>query len=230
MDRVYVVNDGSIDRTEERIKSVASKDDRFVVMNHETNLGVGAAIVTGYSRSAVDKMDITAIMAGDNQMDPLELHKLLDPIVEGKADYAKGNRLASRECAKGMCNWRYLGNRILTILTMFAAGRWISDPQNGYTAISNRVFEEMKPASIFTWYGYCNDMLVKLSTFGYTIKDVDIPARYGTEKSKISYSKYILRISRLLFYEFFWRIDYYHNKKPFRRPTVYLQRIRLHLE
>jgi glycosyltransferase involved in cell wall biosynthesis len=218
VDRIYVVNDGSKDRTEERIESVVSKDNRFILINHKTNLGVGAAIVTGYSMSIVDKIDITAIMAGDNQMDPLELYRLLDPIVDGEADYAKGNRLKSRDTAVGMSDWRYFGNIILTHLTRFAAGnRNINDPQNGYTAISNRVFETMKLNSIYTWYGYCNDMLVKLSTFGFTIKDVDIPARYGNEKSKISYSKYILKISRLLLYEFFWRIDYIHDKKTIQK-------------
>lgn len=209
VDRVYVVNDGSDDETEDRIRDIAYKDGRFVLINHEVNKGVGAAIVTGYSRSIADNMDITAVMAGDNQMDPLELHRLLDPIVDGEADYAKGNRLRSRDTAKGMSNWRYFGNNILTYLTRIAAGNSkIGDPQNGYTAISNDVFRTIKPESIFTWYGYCNDMLVKLSTFGFTIRDVDIPARYGRERSGISYPKYIYRISRLLFNELVWRLNH----------------------
>jgi glycosyltransferase involved in cell wall biosynthesis len=218
VDRVYVVNDGSKDGTEERVKSIASIDNRIVLINHKTNVGVGAAIVTGYSRSALDNMEITAIMAGDNQMAPQELHKLLDPIVEGKADYAKGNRLGSRDTAIGMSDWRFFGNMILTILTRFVANnRQINDPQNGYTAISNQVFGTMKPQSIYTWYGYCNDILVKLSTYGFTIKDVDIPARYGTEKSKITYPKYMFKISRLLFNEFCWRLNYYHNENTTRK-------------
>lgn len=209
VDRVYVVNDGSADRTEDRIKEIASGSDRFILINHEVNKGVGAAIVTGYTHSIADKMDITAIMAGDNQMDPLELHKLLDPIIDGEADYAKGNRLRSRDTATGMSNWRYFGNNILTCLTRIAAGNSkINDPQNGYTAISNDVFGTIKPESIFRWYGYCNDMLVKLSTFDFTIKDVDIPARYGRERSGISYPKYIIRVSRLLFNELVWRLNH----------------------
>lgn len=209
VDRIYVVNDGSSDGTEERIREIASKNGRYVLINHEINKGVGAAIVSGYTRSMMDKMDITAVMAGDNQMDPLELPKLLDPIVDGEADYAKGNRLRSRDTAKGMSHWRYFGNNLLTYMTRIAAGNArINDPQNGYTAISNHVFKTMRPESIFTWYGYCNDMLVKLSAFGFTIRDVDIPARYGREKSGISYPKYIYRISRLLFNELVWRLNH----------------------
>lgn len=213
VDRIYVVNDGSKDGTEGRVRSIASQDRRVALINHEMNKGVGAAIVTGYSRSLADKMDITAVMAGDNQMDPLELPKLLDPIVNGEADYTKGNRLRSRTTAKGMSSWRYFGNNLLTYMTRFAAGNnHINDPQNGYTAISNRVFRTMKPETIFTWYGYCNDMLVKLSAYDYSIKDVDIPARYGREKSKISYPKYIYRISRLLFNELAWRLNHQRQR------------------
>lgn len=209
VDRVYIVNDGSKDRTAERAGDFAAIDGRFVLINHETNKGVGAAIVTGYCRSVREQMDITAVMAGDNQMDPLELPKLLDPIVNGEADYTKGHRLHSRDTARGMSEWRYFGNTILTQMTRFAAGNLkINDPQNGYTAISNQVFKTMKPKSIFTWYGYCNDMIVKLSAYGFAIKDVVIPARYGTEKSKITYPKYMYRISRLLFNELVWRLNY----------------------
>ncbi|NLT37159.1 MAG: glycosyltransferase family 2 protein [Methanomassiliicoccus sp.] len=220
VDRVYVVNDGSKDGTEERVQEFSSRDPRFVYIRHETNKGVGAAIVTGYSRSFADKMDITAVMAGDNQMDPRELPKLLDPIVNGEADYAKGHRLESRTTAKGMSDFRYLGNNILTFLTRFAAGNnKINDPQNGYTAISNHVFKKMSPGSIFTWYGYCNDMLVKLSTYGFKIKDVVIPARYGRERSKIAYPKYIIRISRLLFNELIWRLNYQNMSKSARKAN-----------
>ena len=75
----------------------------------------------------------------------------------------------------------------------------------------------MKPKSIFTWYGYCNDMLVKLSAYGFATKDVVIPARYGTEKSKITYPKYMYRISRLLFNELVWRLNYQQLSKSTRK-------------
>jgi hypothetical protein len=105
-------------------------------------------------------------------------------------------------------------------MTRFATGkRHISDPQNGYTAISNRVFEAMRPETIFTWYGYCNDILVKLATYGFAIKDVDIPARYGNEKSKISYPKYVYRISRLLINDLIWRINYQHLSRSARNAN-----------
>ena len=62
---------------------------------HERNSGVGAAIVTGYRRALEEGIDVTCVMAADNQMDPEELAGLIAPVVRGDVDYAKANRLVS---------------------------------------------------------------------------------------------------------------------------------------
>lgn len=140
-------------------------------------------------------------------MDPKHLPELLDPIVEGKADYTKGNRLMNVEFRKGMSAWRSFGNVILTFLTKMASGYWqLMDPQNGYTAISNRALERIDPDTIYPWYGYCNDLLTKLNVFGFRVKDVVMPARYGNEKSKIKYGRYMFKVSWLLLKNFLWRL------------------------
>lgn len=203
--RIYAIDDGSSDRTWEIINSV--NDVRVVPIRHEANRGVGAAIVTGYKRALADHMDIVAIMAGDNQMDPEQLPRLIMPIIEGKADYTKGNRLISKEFRKGMSKWRSFGNFLLTMLTKIASGYWsIADPQNGYTAISRRALEALDLDSVYTYYGYCNDLLVKMNAYGLRTMDIIMPSRYGRERSKIRYSKYILKVSPMLFKQFLWRL------------------------
>jgi hypothetical protein len=93
-------------------------------------------------------MDIAAVMAGDNQMDPTYLPTLLDPIVDGRADYTKGNRLINEAYRKGMPPWRSFGNSLLTFLTKIASGYWqMMDPQNGYTAISIRDARRASPST-----------------------------------------------------------------------------------
>jgi glycosyltransferase involved in cell wall biosynthesis len=94
VDRIYVVDDGSRDATAERARSAG--DPRVVVVSHERNRGVGAAIVTGY-RAAQE--DIVCVMAADNQMDPADLESLVAPVARGELDYAKANRLTTREAA-----------------------------------------------------------------------------------------------------------------------------------
>jgi len=207
VDRIFIIDDCSKDRTAEIAVEFSKNDHRFVCTSHEVNQGVGAAIITGYKKALEEGIDIIAVMAGDNQMDPRNLPSLLDPIVDGKADYTKGNRLMNADYRKGMSSWRSFGNVILTFLTKMASGYWqLMDPQNGYTAISQRALVSISPDTIYPWYGYCNDLLVKLNVFGFKVKDVVMPARYGTEKSKIKYGRYIFKVSYLLFKDFLWRL------------------------
>lgn len=205
--RVYVINDCSTDRTQEVVEYYAEHDPSIVPIRHDVNRGVGAAIVTGYKRALEDGMDIVAVMAGDDQMDPAFLPELLDPIVSRKCDYTMGNRLISPEYRKGMSTWRFIGNTVLTMLTKIASGYWqMMDPQNGYTAISARALERMNLDDIYPRYGYCNDVLVKLNVNAFRVINVPHPARYGKEKSKIKYSTYILKVSSLLLRDFLWRL------------------------
>jgi len=112
IDKIYAVNDASTDKTIEIIFVKATQNKKLVVINRETNGGVGAAIISGHTRALHDDMDVLAVMAGDGQMDPAVLNNILDPIVEGKADYAKGDRLSRQEHRIEMPPWmvtpRYL--------------------------------------------------------------------------------------------------------------------------
>lgn len=205
VDRIYVIDDGSTDRTGEIVKKLG--DPRIVYLRHEVNKGVGAGIVSGYKLALKDEMDIVAVMAGDNQMDPAQLPRLIFPIIEGLADYTKGNRLLSENFMTGMSRWRSIGNLLLSFLTKIGSGYWqIMDPQNGYTAISRQALEVIDLDSVYPYYGYCNDLLIKLNAFGMRVMDVVIPARYGNEKSSIKYSKYIRKVSPMLFRGFLWRL------------------------
>jgi glycosyltransferase involved in cell wall biosynthesis len=207
VDRIYAVNDASADKTPDTIRESAKKDPRIILLSHEQNRGVGAAIITGYKQGLEDGMQVFVVMAGDNQMDPEIMPALITPIIQNKADYTKGNRLLSPEYRKGMSQWRFVGNTILTLLTKFSSGYWkLMDPQNGYTAISERALERLNLDSIYPGYGYCNDLLVKLNVFGFRVMDVEMPARYGRETSKIKYAPYIWKVSWLLLDDFFYRL------------------------
>jgi glycosyltransferase involved in cell wall biosynthesis len=115
VDRIYVVDDASGDATAER--ALALGDPRVEVISHERNGGVGAAILTGYRRALADGAAATAVMAGDNQMDPAELEALVRPVLAGEVDYAKANRLISGEAWTLIPRSRYLGNAMLSMLT-----------------------------------------------------------------------------------------------------------------
>jgi glycosyltransferase involved in cell wall biosynthesis len=207
VDRIYVVNDGSRDRTSDIVSEICRQDERLVLINHETNKGVGAAIATGYRRCLQDDLDIAVVMAGDNQMDPIELPNLLATVVNGAAGYSKGNRMSSLEHMNGMPPWRRLGNWLLKWLTRVSSGNYkITDPQNGYSAASIEALKMIDLESLYPDYGYCNHLLAKFTVAGVRVVEVSMPARYQGEKSKIRYSRYIPKVSWLLISTFSWRM------------------------
>jgi len=216
IDRIYVIDDASKDDTRECVTKIASNcPERVCVFRHEQNGGVGKAITTGYKGCLKDNIDIAVVMAGDNQMDPTQLPRLLDPIVDGKADYTVGDRLSSMKRQKGMSYWRWLGNWVLRWLTRIAAWNFsISDPQNGFTAITRQALLHLNLNDIYPRYGYCNDILVKLSSARARIKQIPILAVYGCEKSKIRYTSYIPKVSWLLLKDFLWRLNEYFLRRP----------------
>ncbi len=207
IDRIYVVNDGSKDGTCRIVSEICRRDDRLILINHTTNKGVGAAIATGYRRCLEDDIDIAVVMAGDNQMDPVELPSLLAPIVNGDAGYSKGNRMSSLKHMNGMPIWRRFGNWLLKWLTRVSSGNYeITDPQNGYSAASVKALKRIDLESLYPYYGYCNHLLAKFSVAGVKVVEVSMPARYQGEKSKIRYSRYIPKVSWLLVSVLSWRM------------------------
>jgi glycosyltransferase involved in cell wall biosynthesis len=206
VDRVIVVDDASTDATAERAAGVG--DPRVEVIAHEQNAGVGSAIVTGYKRALAEAIDVTCVMAADNQMDPAELLDLVLPVVRGEVDYAKANRLFSGEAWEVIPRYRYLGNAILSLLTKIASGYWhVADSQAGYTALSLDVLRRLDLDRIYRRYGFPNDMLVHLNIVNARVRDVPSRPIYGVgERSGIRLRSVVPRISWLLFKGFWWRL------------------------
>jgi glycosyltransferase involved in cell wall biosynthesis len=206
VDRIFVVNDGSKDNTLELIAEQQQRDPRLVIVNHIVNKGLGQSLIDGYLASLENDVDITAVMAGDNQMHPDDLPQLLDGIIDGKVDYVKGNRLMHQNIAS-MPRYRFLGNAVLTILTKFATGYYsLMDPQCGYTAISNTALRQIPIEKMTRGYGYNADILCMLNIQGFKVKDIRVRPVYGREISKIKLWKYIPTTSWLLIRLFFRRL------------------------
>jgi len=184
------------------------EDSKIILIEHLENAGVGAAISTGYKFSRDHMIDCTAVMAGDGQMDPLELESICMPIVIGKVDYVKGNRLHHRSAKRYIPKLRYYGNSVLSILTKIASGYWrVSDTQTGYTAISIEALENIELHKIYKRYGMPNDLLAKLNIASFRICEVKIkPIYHIGEESKMVVSQVIPKISWLLVKLFFERM------------------------
>jgi glycosyltransferase involved in cell wall biosynthesis len=206
VDRVYVIDDASDDGTADAARALG--DSRVEVLRHEQNGGVGASIVSGYKRALADGVDVTAVMAADNQMDPDDLEKLVRPVAAGDVDYAKANRLVSGEAWQVIPRSRYLGNAVLSLLTKIASGYWhVADSQSGYTAISRDTLAALDLDRVYRKYGFPNDMLVHLNVYSARVRDLPSRPVYGVgEQSGIKIRSVVPRISWLLLKGFLWRL------------------------
>jgi glycosyltransferase involved in cell wall biosynthesis len=208
VDRILVVDDASRDRTAEVARRSSSQQSiaaaaghsRVEVISHARNRGVGAAIISGYRRVLELGLDVAAVMAGDGQMDPRDLSRLLDPIADGRCDYAKGNRFLHPDVWRVMPPTRLFGNIALSLATRLTSGyRRVFDSQCGYTAIHRRALKALDLAALFPRYGYPNDLLARLHSAGARVRDVEVRPVYGPAwKSGIRPSTVIYPVSFVL--------------------------------
>jgi glycosyltransferase involved in cell wall biosynthesis len=182
VDAVYLVDDASDDRTLERAQALG--DARLCCVRHGRNLGVGAAIVSGYRQALDDGFQLLVVMAGDDQMDPGDLPALIAPVARGQADYAKGNRFL-HALARRMPAPRRWGGRALSLLTRLATGLEVDDCQCGYTVLSARAARELPLGELWPRYGYPNDLLLMLAARGLRVAEVPVRPVYADEASGV---------------------------------------------
>ena len=211
--RIIVVDDACPDHTGEHVRAQCT-DPRVEVIVHERNLGVGGATLTGYRRAIEAGVDIVIKLDGDGQMDPALIPALIEPIVEGEADYAKGNRFHTLDLVTEMPALRIAGNLLLSFACKLSSGYWnIFDPTNGYTAIHTKVAERLPFEKISKGYFFESDMLFRLNLLRAVVADIPMRARYGNERSGLKIGRVIfeftarhwINTTKRIFYSYFLR-------------------------
>jgi glycosyltransferase involved in cell wall biosynthesis len=209
VDRIVVVDDASPDGTADVVRRyMPQMGERLLLIQHERNQGVGGAIATGYKWCRDHEMDVAVVMAGDAQMEPADLPALLDPVVSGEVDYAKGNRLFTGDAWSQIPNVRYLGNAVMSLLTKIASGYWhVADSQCGYTAANARVLKTVGWDQMYKRYGQPNDLLVRLNVDNFRVRDVPVRPVYNIgETSGVKPLRMIPKLSWLLSRLFVFRM------------------------
>jgi glycosyltransferase involved in cell wall biosynthesis len=208
VDKIVIVDDLSNDSTIEVVERYQHSNNKIILLKHDKNQGCGGSLATGYKWVKENNYDVAVRMDGDGQMDPDDLPSILDPVVEEKADYSKGNRLFTGEAYKEIPKVRYFGNAFLSLFTKIASGYWhVADFQSGYTAINKHALHTIDWDGMYKRFGQPNDLMVRLNVYNFRVADVPVKPLYNIgEKSGINIFKVIFTISWLLLKLFFWRM------------------------
>ncbi len=204
---VLIVDDASTDGTAAIVESLAARDPRVESIRHDVNGGVGAAMISGFRRALELDAAIVVKIDGDGQMPLGFLPQLLAPLLDGRADYVKGNRFRHLEEIQQMPPLRRFGNLILSFLAKGATGYWnCFDATNGYTAIRGDVLAEVPLEKIDRRWFFEISMLTRLYLLRAVVRDVPIPARYEGAASNLNVAHVVRDFPGRLLYAFARRI------------------------
>lgn len=211
--RVYVVDDACPEGTGDWVRQHLS-DPRIRVLQHALNQGVGGAVITGYQAALADGAQIVVKLDGDGQMDPSLIQRFIAPILQGRADYTKGNRFFTLRSLAGMPRIRLLGNALLSFVAKLSTGYWsLFDVTNGYTALHARLLPYLELDRVSRRYFFETDMLFRLGTLRAAVVDVPMDAVYADERSNLKVSrvlpefaaKHVVNLFKRLAYSYFLR-------------------------
>jgi hypothetical protein len=147
-------------------------------------------------------------------MDPSLIPRFIKPIIDGRADYTKGNRFFNLNQVRGMPALRLFGNAVLSFLNKLSSGYWdIFDPTNGYTAIHADILRELPLDKISERYFFESDMLFRLNLLKAVVTDIPMDAKYADEVSNLKISKvvgefllkHIRNLGKRIFYNYYLR-------------------------
>lgn len=178
---------------------------------------------SGYEAALAAGAHIMVKVDGDGQMDPRLALRFCTPIVNGVADYVKGNRFHNLEDASSMPLVRLIGNAALSFITKLSSGYYsIVDPTNGYTAIHRAALEELPLAKIADRYFFESDMLFRLGIARAVVVDLPMQAVYAGEKSSLRVGKVLFEFSVKHFRNFGKRIGYRYFLRDFNIGSMHL--------
>ena len=219
---IIVVDDRCLQSSGKYIQEQC-RDVRVDVCFNDVNLGVGGATIAGYRRAIAMDADICVKLDGDGQMDPALLPQIVAPIVNGVADYSKGNRFYFITDVHEMPSLRIFGNAALSFLSKLSSGYWnIFDPTNGYTAIHRVALERLTLDRIDNRFFFESDMLFHLYLLGAVVQDVPMRANYGSEKSNLKVSKIFLPFLTKNIRNFLKRVFYRYFLRDFNLASLEL--------
>ena len=175
VDEIFVCNDGSTDLTSKIAEELGA-----TVINHEKNLGYGAAIRSIFLKSKNLDSDILVTIDADGQHRIDDVSKVINPIVNGESDLVIGSRFLD-ESEDEVPRYRKVGIKVITKITNTTMKKQLTDSQSGFRAYSRKVLNELNLSEL--GMGISTEILIKASSKNFRISEVPIKIIYDGDTS-----------------------------------------------
>jgi len=195
---IIIVDDGSTDGTKEALEALESTQN-LSVLYHKQNRGKGAALQTGFEAVSGD---IIVIQDADLEYDPREYQRLLEPILDGRADVVYGSRFLGGP-HRVLFFWHYVGNKLITLLSNALTNLNLTDMETCYKVFRSRILQDFVLKS--NRFGFEPEFTVKIAKKGFRIYEVPIgySGRDYSEGKKITWRDGIAAVFLILWYKLF---------------------------
>ena len=195
---IILIDDFSTDGTREILQELA--DQTTQIFFHDRNRGKGAALKTGFRHVTGD---IVIIQDADLEYDPQQYQKLIQPILDGKADVVYGSRFVTGDYRRVLYFWHMLGNTLLTLLSNMLTNLNLTDMETCYKVFRREVLERIVIEE--SRFGFEPEITAKVSKLDVRIYEVGISysGRTYKEGKKIGWKDGISALRSIIKYNLF---------------------------
>ncbi len=191
---VLVIDDESPDDTFLRVVDYQREHPEFRItaLRNPTNQGYGGNQKLGYHYAITHGFDVVVLLHGDGQYAPERIPDLIQPILEGRADFVMGSRMMRKQDALrgGMPPYKWIGNQVLTRLQNRILGTNLSEFHSGYRAYRVAALAAIPFQYNSDYFDFDTDIIIQLLDTGHRVAEVPIPTYYGDEISRVNGLRY----------------------------------------
>lgn len=209
---ILVADDASRDNTSEIALEYKKKYNikKLKIIKHQKNKGYGGNQKWGYNYAIKNNFDIVIMLHGDAQYPPEYIPKLIKNLIDNKADFVFGSRIAGHPLRGGMPLYKFIGNKFLTTLENLILGTHLSEFHSGFRLYSVKALKDIPFNKNSDDFHFDSEIIIQLVIANKKITEKPIPTCYGDEKCNVKSVNYGLNILRVL-------TQYLLNKYKIRR-------------